>query len=269
MIRFTANLTQLYNEVGFLERFDLAARDGFQAVELKDPFSYGKDAVIDALRRNNLKTVLFNAPAGDWDGGERGIGCLPGREEECRAGVALSIEYALALDCRLVNLLGGIPPKGTDPALVRRTFVGNLRHAAAEFKKHGLKLVIEPVNTYDSPGVFLTRTAQAAEIIREVGAGNLGIEYDMYQAQLMEGDLSNTIRKYLPLIWHMQAGDAPSRAEPGTGEINFDHVFGVIDKAGYQGWIGCDYKPSGRTSECFGWMAKWAPEIARRAAANG
>ncbi len=268
MLRFTANLTQLYNEVGFLERFDLAARDGFRGVELKDPFSYGKEAVLDALRRNNLEAVLFNAPAGDWDGGERGIGCLPGREEELRDGVALSIEYALAFDCKLVNLLGGIPPKGTDPALVRQTFVSNLRYAAAELGKHGLKLVIEPVNTYDSPGVFLTCTAQAAEIIKDVGAENLGIEYDVYQAQLMEGDLSNTIRKYLPQIWHMQVGDAPSRAEPGTGEINFDCLLDVIDKAGYRGWIGCDYKPSGRTEDSFGWMQKWDPVIARRSAAK-
>ena len=268
MVRFTANLTMLFNEAGFLERFDLAAKAGFKGVEFKDPFSYGKKDVVDALERNELEAVLFNMPAGDWDGGERGIGCLPGREAELREGVALSIEYALALKCTRINLLGGIPPKGADPGLVRRTFVGNLRYAAAELKKHDLRLVIEPVNTYDSPGVFLTRTAQAAEIIRDVGADNLGIEYDVYQAQLMEGDLSNTVRKYMPLIWHMQVADVPSRAEPGTGEINYDHVLDVIDKAGYQGWIGCDYKPSVNTAASFGWMKRWDPEIARRSAPN-
>jgi hydroxypyruvate isomerase len=263
MLRFTANLTMLFNEVGFLERFALAAKAGFKGVEFKDPFHYNVEDVVAAARDSGLKTVLFNMPAGDWAGGERGIGCLPGRERELREGVATTIEYALALDCKLINCLGGIPPKDVDRSVVRRTFVENLRYAAAELKKHGMRLVIEPVNTYDSPGVFLTRTDQAADIIREVGADNLGIEYDVYQAQLMEGDLTNTLRKYMPQIWHMQVADVPSRAEPGTGEINYEHVLGVIDQAGYAGWIGCDYKPSGRTVDSFGWMRHWDPAIGR------
>lgn len=263
MLRFSANLTMLYNEVGFLERFGLAAKAGFKGVEFKDPFAYSKADVVAAQRDSGLEAVLFNMPAGDWAGGERGLGCLPGREQELREGVATTIEYALALKCTRINLLGGIPPKGIDLRIVRKTFVDNLRYAAAELKKHGMKLVIEPVNTYDSPGVFLTRTEQAVEIIRDVGADNLGIEYDVYQAQLMEGDLTNTLRRHMPLIWHMQVADVPSRAEPGTGEINYEHVLGVIDKAGYQGWIGCDYKPSTRTAESFRWMKNWDPVIAR------
>lgn len=266
MLRFTANLTMLFNEVGFLERFDLAAKAGFKGAEFKDPFAYKIADVVAAARDSGLETVLFNMPAGNWAGGERGLGCLPGREAELREGVATTIEYALALKCRKINLLGGIPPKDADPGEIRRLFVDNLRYAAAQLGKHGMQLVIEPVNTYDSPGVFLTRTAQAADIIRDVGADNLGIEYDVYQAQLMEGDLSNTIRKYMPLIWHMQVADVPSRAEPGTGEINYEHVLGVIDSAGYAGWIGCDYKPSTRTTTgSFGWMRRWDPAVARSA----
>jgi hydroxypyruvate isomerase len=263
MVRFTANLTMLFNEVGFLERFGLAAKAGFKGVEFKDPFAYRKEDVVRAVRDCALEPVLFNMPAGDWAGGERGIACIPGREREVRDGVALAIEYAHALNTRIINMLGGIPPKDADRNLVRRTFVENLRYAAGELKKHDMRLVIEPVNTYDSPGVFLTRTEQAVEIIRDVGADNLGIEYDVYQAQLMEGDLSNTLRRHMPRIWHMQVADVPSRAEPGTGEINYEHVFGVIDQAGYQGWIGCDYRPSARTLESFRWMKNWDPRIAR------
>lgn len=263
MLRFTANLTMLFNEVGFLDRFALAAKAGFRGVEFKDPFAYRKEDVVSAVRDSGLEPVLFNMPAGDWAGGERGIGCIPGREQEVRDGVALTIDYALALKTGIINMLGGIPPKGADRDLVRRTFVENLRYAASELKKHGLRLVIEPVNTYDSPGVFLTRTEQAVEIIRDVGADNLGIEYDVYQAQLMEGDLTNTLRKHMARIWHMQVADVPSRAEPGTGEINYEHVLGVIDQAGYQGWIGCDYRPATRTLESFRWMKNWDPQIAR------
>jgi len=263
MLRFTANLTMLFNEVGFLERFAQAARAGFKGAEFKDPFAHPKADVVAAVRDSGLEPVLFNMPAGDWAGGERGLGCVPGREREVREGVALTIEYARALGTKTINMLGGIPPKDADRALVRRTFVENLRYAAAELGKHGMRLVIEPVNTYDSPGVFLTRTDQAADIIREVGAANLGIEYDVYQAQLMEGDLTNTLTRHMPLIWHMQVADVPSRAEPGTGEINYEHVLGVIDRLGYAGWIGCDYRPSMRTLESFRWMRDWDPAVAR------
>jgi hydroxypyruvate isomerase len=263
MLRFTANLTMLFNEVGFLERFALAAKAGFKGAEFKDPFAFRREDVVAAVRDSRLEPVLFNMPAGDWAGGERGLGCVPGREREVRDGVALTIEYALALKTRTINMLGGIPPRDADRSLVRRTFVENLRHAAAELKKRDMRLVIEPVNTYDSPGVFLTKTEQAVDIIREVGADNLGIEYDVYQAQLMEGDLTNTLTRHMPLIWHMQVADVPSRAEPGTGEINYEHVLGVIDRLGYGGWIGCDYKPSTRTLESFRWMRNWDPAVAR------
>jgi hydroxypyruvate isomerase len=264
MLRFTANLTMLFNEVGFLERFALAAAAGFKGAEFKDPFAHRKEDVLAAVRDSGLEPVLFNMPAGDWTGGERGLGCVPGRERDVRDGVELTLEYASALGTRTINLLGGIPPRDADRALVRRTFVENLRHAAARLDRHGMRLVIEPVNTYDSPGVFLTRTDQAVEIIREVGAPNLGIEYDVYQAQLMEGDLTNTLTRHMPLIWHMQVADVPSRAEPGTGEINYEHVLGVIERLGYAGWIGCDYRPLTTTLDSFRWLRNWDPEIARR-----
>jgi hydroxypyruvate isomerase len=263
MLQFTANLTMLFNEVGFLDRFALAAKAGFKGAEFKDPFAYKKEDVVAAVRDSGLKPVLFNAPSGNWAGGERGLGCLPGREQELREGVATTIDYAQALGCKLINLLGGIPPKGADRNEIRKLFVSNLRYAAGELKKHDMRLVIEPVNTYNSPGVFLTRTDQAVEIIKDVGADNLGIEYDVYQAQLMEGDLTNTIRKTMPLIWHMQVADVPSRAEPGTGEINYEHVLRVIDEAGYKGWIGCDYEPSKSTLSSFGWMKNWDPAVAK------
>jgi hydroxypyruvate isomerase len=263
MLRFTANLTMLFNELPFLERFGAAAKAGFKGAEFKDPFAHTPAEVAAAVRDAGIEPVLFNMPAGDWDGGERGLGCLPGREQDVRDGVALSIEYAKVLGTRTINMLGGRPPKDADRGLVRRVFVENLRYAAAELKKHGLRLVIEPVNTYDSPGVFLTRTEQAVDIIREVGADNLGIEYDVYQAQLMEGDLSNTLKKHMPLIWHMQVADVPSRAEPGTGEINYEHVLGVIDRLGYAGWIGCDYKPSSTTLKSFRWMKNWDPRVSQ------
>jgi hydroxypyruvate isomerase len=263
MLRFTANLTMLFNDLPFLDRFAAAAKAGFKGAEFKDPFACTVKDVVAAVRDSGLEPVLFNMPAGDWAGGERGIGCIPGREQEVREGVALSIEYARALGTRTINMLGGIPPKDADRAHVRETFVNNQRYAAAELRNHGIRLVIEPVNTYDSPGVFLTKTQQAVDIIRDVGADNLGIEYDVYQAQLMEGDLTNTLRRHMPLIWHMQVADVPSRAEPGTGEINYGHVLRVIDECGYAGWIGCDYKPSTTTLESFRWMREWDPVVAR------
>lgn len=269
MLRFSANLTMLFNEVDFLDRFDMAAKAGFKAVEFKAPFTYPKQRIVERLEGNGLQAALFNMPAGDWDNGERGLGCLPGREAELRAGVEKTIEYALACGCTRVNLLGGIPPAGITRDIARKTFVANLQYACAELKKHGIRVVIEPVNTYDSPGVFLTRTDQAVEIIRDVGSDNLGIEYDVYQAQLMEGDLCNTLRKTMPLIWHMQVGDAPSRAQPGTGEINFDCVLRVIDECGYMGWIGCDYRPIGPSLASFAWIEKWDPAVYRATLSHG
>ena len=253
MPKFAANLTMLFNEAPFLERFELAAKAGFKAVEFLFPYAYDAKDLRARLDRNGLQLVLHNLPAGDWDAGERGIACHPDRVEEFRSGVGRAIEYAKALGVKQLNCLAGKAPAGVDEATLRRTFVENLRFAAAALKQEGLKLLIEPINTYDIPGFYLNRTAQAAAILDEVGADNAFIQYDLYHAQRMEGELAATAQKYLPRIGHIQLADNPGRGEPGTGEINYAWLFRHIDSLGYAGWIGCEYKPRGTTVEGLGW----------------
>jgi hydroxypyruvate isomerase len=253
MPKFAANLTMLFNEVPFLERFERAAKAGFQAVEFLFPYPYGTAEIKARLDRHGLQLVLHNLPAGDWDAGERGIACLPDRTEEFRAGVARGIEYAKALGVPQLNVLAGKAPAGADPALLRKTLVANLRHAAAELGKHGLKLLIEPINTYDIPGFFLSRTADAVAILDEVGAANAYLQYDLYHAQRMEGELAATAARHLPRIAHIQLADNPGRHEPGTGEINYAFLFRELDRMGYTGWIGCEYKPAAGTEAGLGW----------------
>ncbi len=262
MPRFCANLTMMFNEAPFMERFGAAARNGFTAVEYLFPYPFAKEELAAALREHKLKQVLHNLPAGNWAGGERGIACLPDRREEFREGVAQAIAYAGALDCNLVNCLAGIPPATVDAAEARATFVANIRYAAAELKKAGIRLVIEAINIRDIPGFFLTDTRQAAEIISETGSDNIGLQYDIYHMQIMEGDLARTIEAYLPQIWHVQLADNPGRNEPGTGEINYPFLYQWLDRLGYAGWIGCEYKPKGDTEAGLGWFR----EAARTAA---
>jgi hydroxypyruvate isomerase len=250
----------LFDDVDFLDRFDLAAKHGFKAVEFKHPHLYAKDDLIAAVKDSGLEVIVMNMPSGNWAIGERGLACLPDRIEENREGVELIIDYAQALGCKKINSLGGIPNPKYDLALVEQTYVDNLRYTACKFAQYNLTLLIEPVNTYDSPGVFLTKTQQAANIIKKVNVNNLGIEYDIYNAQLMEGDLTNTINNYSNLIWHIQIADAPSRAAPGTGEINFNHILPTIIKSGYTGWIGCDYRINNPT-DGFAWLKDWDSDI--------
>jgi hydroxypyruvate isomerase len=244
----------LFNEVPFLDRFERAAKAGFKAVVFLFPYAFAATEIKARLQGNGLQLVLHNLPPGDWDGGERGIGCLPDRTEEFRAGVAQAIEYATALGAPQLNCLAGKAPPGADEAQLRKTFVGNLKYAAAELKKAGLKLLIEPINIYDIPGFYLNRTAQAISILDEVGADNAFVQYDIYHAQRMEGELANTIKANLPRIAHMQLADNPGRNEPGTGEINYPFLFGWLDSIGYKGWIGCEYKPKAGTEAGLGWM---------------
>jgi hydroxypyruvate isomerase len=258
MPRFAANLTMLFNEVPFLERFERAARAGFKAVEFLFPYPFGTAEIKVRLERHGLQLVLHNLPAGDWDAGERGIACLPDRTEEFRAGVARGIEYATALGVPQLNVLAGKAPPGADPALLRRTFVANLRYAAAELGKHKLKLLVEPINTYDIPGFFVSRTADAIAILDEVGAANACLQYDLYHAQRMEGELTATIVRHLPRIAHIQLADNPGRHEPGTGEINYAFLFSQLDRMGYAGWIGCEYKPLAGTEAGLGWRQRLA-----------
>ena len=254
MPQFAANLTMLFNEVPFLDRFERAARAGFDAVEFLFPYAYPAPEIKKRLDANGLRLVLHNLPAGDWDAGERGIGCLPERVDEFRDGVLRAIEYAGALGVKQLNCLAGKAPAGADEALLRKTFVANLRHAAGALKKAGIRLLIEPINTYDIPGFYLSRTAQALSIIDEVDSDNLFLQYDIYHAQRMEGELAATLEKHLARIAHVQLADNPGRHEPGTGEINYPFVFAHLDRIGYRGHVGCEYKPATTTEAGLGWL---------------
>jgi hydroxypyruvate isomerase len=256
MPKFAANLTMLFNEVPFLDRFERAARAGFDAVEFLFPYAYSIEDLKTRLSANKLKIVLHNLPAGNWDAGERGLGCLPDRVDEFRAGVARAIEYGSALGVPQMNCLAGKAPAGVADEVLRKTFVENLRFAAAATKKAGIKLVMEPINTYDIPGFYLNRTAQAIAILDEVGSDNLFVQYDIYHAQRMEGELIATMTKHLARIGHIQLADNPGRNEPGTGEINYPNVFAALDRIGYKGWIGCEYKPATTTEAGLGWYTQ-------------
>jgi hydroxypyruvate isomerase len=254
MPRFAANLTMLFTELPFLERFAAAAEAGFKGVEYLFPYTFDAGALAEQLDRHRLVQVLHNLPAGDWEGGERGIACLPGRETEFRDGVGRAIEYARVLGCDQLNCLAGIAPAGADDDAVRAVLVDNLRFAAARLKEAGIRLLVEPVNTRDIPGFYLNRTDQAIALIDDVGSDNLFLQYDIYHAQRMEGEIGNTIATYLARIGHIQLADNPGRGEPGSGEINYPWLFRHIDRLGYAGWIGCEYKPATTTQAGLGWI---------------
>jgi hydroxypyruvate isomerase len=257
MPKFNANLTMLFNEVDFLERFGAAANAGFKGVEYLFPYAYQKEELAERLAKHGLTQVLHNLPAGDWAAGERGIATIPGREEEFQDGVGKTIEYATALGCKQVNCLAGIPPKDAPAEKVRATFVKNLKFAAPKLQEAGIRLLIEPCNTRDIPGFYLNRSQQALDIIKEVGSANLSLQYDIYHMQIMEGDLAPTIERNLASIKHMQLADNPGRNEPGTGEINYPFLFGFVDRIGYDGWIGCEYKPKTTTPAGLGWVKSY------------
>jgi hydroxypyruvate isomerase len=263
MPKFCANLTMLYGEHDFLDRFAAARRDGFEAVEFLFPYSFEKERLVEALHANGLIQVLHNLPAGDWAKGERGIACLPDRTGEFQDGVGRAIAYATALGCRQVNCLAGIAPAGADPARIRRTIVDNLAFAARAVAAAGIRLLIEPVNRFDIPGFWLNQADQAAALIDEVGSGNLFLQYDLYHQQRSGGELAATFLRFKDRIAHIQVADNPGRYEPGTGEVNFQFLFELLDREGYAGWIGCEYKPRTTTSAGLGWAAKYL-----RASAN-
>jgi hydroxypyruvate isomerase len=246
----------LFTEVPLLDRFERAARAGFASVEVQFPYEAPAATVRDRLVSNRLKMVLHNLPAGDWAAGDRGIACQPARVAEFRAGVARAIEYATTLRVPQLNCLAGIAPAGLDDAAVRATFVENLRYAASALKDAGLKLLIEPVNRFDVPGFWLDNTAKAISVIDEVGADNLFLQYDVYHAQRYEGELANTMSRHAARIAHVQVADNPGRHEPGTGEINFDFIFAHLDRIGYRGHVGCEYKPAGTTEAGLGWLER-------------
>ena len=254
MAKFAANLTMLFNEVDFMERFARAAAAGFKGVECLFPYAYPKDALAEQLQRHGLTQVLYNLPAGDWAAGERGIACHPSRVGEFQDGVGKAIDYAKVLACRQINCLAGIAPADVAAAALHETLVRNLRFAADALKTAGIKFLIEPINTFDIPGFYLNRTDQARAVLDAVGSDNLFIQYDIYHAQRMEGELANTIATNLPRIAHIQLADNPGRNEPGSGEINYPWLLRYIDALGYGGWIGCEYKPKTRTEAGLGWL---------------
>lgn len=237
-----------------MERFAAAAQAGFKAVEYMAPYPYPAADLQAALKANGLVQALFNLPAGDSDRGERGMACIPGREAEFKAGVAQAINYAHALDCRRVNCLAGKLPLGISREAATATMVGNLKYAAAELKREGIMLVTEPINSFDIPGYFVNRTSEALAILDAVGSDNLFIQYDVYHAQRMEGELGATLTNSMSRIGHIQIADNPGRHEPGSGEINYAWVLKHIDALGYDGWVGCEYKPKTTTVEGLGWM---------------
>jgi hydroxypyruvate isomerase len=258
MPKFAANLSMLFTELPFLDRFDAARAAGFGGVEYLFPYDFPKQELAARLRANQMKQVLHNLPAGDWAAGERGIACDPARVEEFRAGVDRAIAYAHALDCAQVNCLAGKLPPGVSRERAHATLVANLEYAARSLRAAGIRLLLEPINTYDIAGFFVSRTDQAIALIEEVASDNLFLQYDLYHAQRMEGELAANLERYLSRIGHVQVADNPGRNEPGTGEINYEYLFALLDRIGYAGWVGCEYKPAGATVAGLAWRQRLA-----------
>jgi hydroxypyruvate isomerase len=268
MPRFAANLSMLYPELDFLARFEAAARDGFKAVEFLFPYAHEPCELAARLRDHGLQQVLFNAPPGNWDGGERGLACLPGREAEFRDGIAKALSYAKELACPRIHVMAGLVPAGVERASLRSTYVANLRWAASQAAAQGLDVLIEPINTRDIPGFFLNRQDDAHELIDQIGAPNVKVQMDLYHCQIVEGDVAMKIRRYLPTgrVGHFQIAGVPQRHEPDVGEMNYPYLFEVIDEVaqqcGWDGWVGCEYRPArgsapGGTSAGLSWFAPW------------
>ncbi len=258
MPRFAANLSFLFTEVSFLDRFAAAAAAGFRAVEFMFPYEHSLDAIAERLTSSNLENVLFNMPPGDWASGERGIACLPGREEEFRRGVATALSYARILGTPRLHAMAGIAPPGPGArAACERTYIDNLRYAAQELARAGLTLLIEPINTRDMPGYFLNTQTQAAGICAAVGLPNIKILMDCYHMQIAEGDIATKLRTYAELCGHVQIAGVPERHEPNSGEVYYPYLFQLLEDIGYKGWIGCEYRPAGGTLDGLGWFKPW------------
>ena len=260
MPRLAANLTMLYPEHDFLDRFAAARTDGFVAVEYLFPYAYDKAELARRLADHDLQQVLFNAPPGDWEGGERGIACLPGREDEFQRGITTALDYAVALHCPRVHVMAGLAPAGIAHDQLRATYVKNLAWAARQAAAHDIDVLMEPINTRDIPGFFLNRQDEAHAVVAEVGAANLKVQMDLYHCQIVEGDVAMKLRRYLPSghVGHIQIAGVPERHEPDVGELDHDYLFAVIDELAFDGWIGCEYRPKAGTSAGLGWFRKLA-----------
>jgi len=280
MPNFAANLSMMYPELPFLDRFEAAAADGFEAVEYLFPYGFDRAELRARLQAHGLRQVLFNAPPGGvdatsiaaaWESGLRGTACLPGSEAQFRSGVALALEYAEALSCPRIHLMGGLIPEGLEREAMQPTYLANLRWAAAEAARQGIDVLIEPINTRDIPRFFLNRQDHAHEVIERVGAANLKVQMDLYHCQIVEGDVAMKLRKYLPTgqVGHLQIAGVPQRHEPDLGELNYPYLFGVIDELKFGGWIGCEYRPQrggepNGTSAGLGWLRALRGQSAAR-----
>ena len=257
MPRFVANLSMMFNEVPFLDRFALAAKAGFKGVEFLFPYEHPAAEIAARLKDNGLQQVLFNAPAGDFAKGERGMAAIPGKQAAFRDSIKMALEYAATLACPRLHIMAGLKPEGVAHDTLTAVYGANLAYAAEECAKVGVKPIIEPINHRDIPGFFLNTTDQAAAIIAAVGPEKLGMQFDLYHCQITEGDVVKRVEKHLPLIAHMQVADTPGRHEPGTGEVNWPFVFKTIDALGFRGWIGCEYRPAGETLAGLSWFAPY------------
>ena len=257
MPKFAANLSMMYQEHDFLERFGAAAKDGFRGIEFLFPYEHPAADIRARLDSHGLTQALFNGPPGDWAAGERGIASLPGREDEFRRSVATALEYARVLGNDRVHIMAGLIRPGEDRALHRATYVRNLEYAAKTAASAGITIVIEPINTRDIPGFFLNRQDEAHTLCAEIGASNLKVQMDFYHCQIVEGDLAMKLRKYIGGVGHVQIAGVPARNEPDVGEINYPYLFRLLDELGYAGWVGCEYRPKGKTSEGLGWLKPW------------
>jgi hydroxypyruvate isomerase len=257
MPRLAANLSMMFNEVPFLDRFDAAAKAGFKAVEFLFPYDYPAATLRARLDAAGLQQVLFNMPPGDWAAGERGLASLPGRAQEVRDNVKIALDYATTLGCPLVHCMAGIPPAGTSPVTAAALFASNLAWAGEQAKSAGVRLAIEPINHRDMPGYHLNTMAQGAAIVDAIGVDRIGLQFDVYHCQTTEGDVTKRLEAFLPVVAHMQIADVPKRNEPGTGEIGWEYVFRRIDELGYTGWVGCEYRPAGDTVAGLGWRTRF------------
>ena len=257
MPKFAANLSMMYNEVPFLERFAAAAADGFKAVEYLFPYEHSPADLAAQLREHGLTQALFNLPPGDWAAGERGMACHPGREGEFAAGVEQALEYARATGCRSLHAMAGLVPSGVSAQQLRTTYVTNLRAAAAKVAGDGITLMIEPINTRDMPGFYLNWQQQAHDLVAEIGAPNVKVQMDFYHCQVMEGDLAMRLKKHFAGVGHIQIAGVPERHEPDEGEVSYPYLFDLLDSLGYQGYVGCEYRPRSGTSAGLGWLRNY------------
>ena len=258
MPRFAANLSMMFNEVPFLDRFAAAAKAGFEGVEFLFPYDFPAAEIRKRLKGEGLTQALFNMPPGDWANGERGLTSLPGRQSEFHEAVKRALDYAAELECRHVHCMAGIPGPDVAPGTAAALFAANLAWATERAAPAGVKLVIEPINHRDMPGYFLNTQAQGAAVIEAIGRDRLGLQFDLYHVQITEGDISKRMEKHMPIISHMQIADVPARNEPGTGEIGWSYLVRRMDELGYTGWVGCEYRPAGDTVAGLSWRERFA-----------